>query len=146
MPDVSVSALSDLDEATYRGVCLLLPQLSASATTPTLDELAQVASGPCTQLLVARMSGAVVGMLTLVLVRIPTKLAAHIEDVVVDASTRGLGIGRKLTTHALTLAAEAGARHVDLTSRPSRVEANRLYESLGFVRRNSNVLRYAISQ
>jgi ribosomal protein S18 acetylase RimI-like enzyme len=80
-------------------------------------------------------------MLTLVAVRIPTGVVCHVEDVVVDTRARGLGIGRLLAQHAIRCAGDLGARHVDLTSRPERVAANQLYQSLGFVRRESNVYR-----
>ena len=76
------------------------------------------------------------------LFRIPTGLRAWIEDVVVDEAARGLGVAKDLNQHALALAAERGARSVDLTSRPSREAANRLYQRLGFVPRETNVYRY----
>ena len=59
---------------------------------------------------------------------IPTGMRAWIEDVVVDESARGQGAGVALTLEALRLAQEAGARTVDLTSRPSREAAGLLYE------------------
>ena len=145
MPEVVVSTLSSLDQPTYEAVCALLPQLSTSAEAPSFSEFADIASSPCTHLLLARSGGDVVGMLTLVLVRIPTGLVAHVEDVVVDEKARGLGIGRALTARALEVAGTAGARHVDLTSRPSRIAANTLYQSMGFVARETNVYRYPIT-
>jgi ribosomal protein S18 acetylase RimI-like enzyme len=81
-------------------------------------------------------------MLTLVLFRISTGLCALIEDVVVDEAARGQGVGQALILRAVELAADAGARSVELTSRPSRVAANRLYQSLGFEPRETNVYRY----
>ena len=68
---------------------------------------------------------------------IPTGLRAWIEDVVVDEAARGQGIGSALTVEALRIAREAGARTVDLSSRPSRVAAGRLYEKLGFQARET---------
>jgi ribosomal protein S18 acetylase RimI-like enzyme len=81
-------------------------------------------------------------MLTLVLVRIPTGLRAFIEDVVVSEDARGMGCGEALSRAALDAASAAGARTVDLTSRPSREAANRLYQRLGFIERETNVYRY----
>jgi ribosomal protein S18 acetylase RimI-like enzyme len=86
----------------------------------------------------------VVGTLTLVLYYIPTGVRAVIEDVVVDEAARGQGVGEALTRAALEVAAAKGARTVDLTSRPSRQAANRLYERLGFQRRETNVWRYTL--
>jgi ribosomal protein S18 acetylase RimI-like enzyme len=81
--------------------------------------------------------------LTLVTFPIPTGLRAWIEDVVVDGEARGRGAGAALTTEAVRIARAAGARTVDLTSRPSRAAANRLYERLGFQVRDSKVFRLA---
>jgi ribosomal protein S18 acetylase RimI-like enzyme len=88
--------------------------------------------------------GAIVGSMTLVLFRIPTGMRAWIEDVVVDAEARGAGVGAALNRRALQIAADRGARTVDLTSRPSREAANRLYRRLGFEPRSTNVYRRAL--
>jgi ribosomal protein S18 acetylase RimI-like enzyme len=121
----------------------LVPQLSRSAPPPDADQLAEMIAHPGTTLFVARDDGTIVGSLTLVLFRIPTGVRAWIEDVVVDEAVRGRGIGEALSRAALEKAAEAGARTVDLTSRPSREAANRLYARLGFLPRDTNVYRYS---
>jgi ribosomal protein S18 acetylase RimI-like enzyme len=90
----------------------------------------------------ARVDGRVVGLLTLVVFRIPTAVRAWIEDVVVDESARGKGVGEALNRAALDEARRRGAKTVDLTSRPSREAANRLYQRIGFVARETNVYRY----
>ena len=82
-------------------------------------------------------------MLTLVVFPIPTGVRAWIEDVVVTASARGQGVGALLTREAVRIAGEEGARTVDLTSRPDREAANRLYARLGFERRETNVYRHS---
>ena len=79
----------------------------------------------------------------MVLFRIPTGVRAMIEDVVVDEALRGRGIGEALSREALKVARENGARTVDLTSRPSREAANRLYQRIGFKLRDTNVYRYS---
>ena len=104
-----------------------------------------MASWNGSSLLVARAAGQTVGMLTLVTFPIPTGIRAWIEDVVVDESARGQGVGAALTREAVRLARSAGARTIDLTSRPSRESANRLYERLGFRLRDSRVYRLADS-
>jgi ribosomal protein S18 acetylase RimI-like enzyme len=120
----------------------LVGQLSSSAELPTPAELEEIVASPASRLLVARdESGTIVGSLTLALFRIPTGVRAWIEDVVVDESARGEGVGEALSREALRIAAEAGARTVDLTSRPSRESANRLYERIGFEQRDTNVYR-----
>jgi ribosomal protein S18 acetylase RimI-like enzyme len=121
----------------------LVGQLSSSATAPREDDVREIVESPATRLLVARDDDdAIIGALTLVLFRIPTGMRAWIEDVVVDESARGRGVGEALTREALRLAADAGARSVDLTSRPSRTAANRLYRRLGFEERETTVYRF----
>jgi ribosomal protein S18 acetylase RimI-like enzyme len=125
----------------------LTPQLSSSNPPPSPDALAEIVASPASVLLLARVGGAdgpIVGSLTLALFRIPTGLRAWIEDVVVDGEARGRGVGEALNRGALDRARQAGARTVDLTSRPSRQAANRLYQRIGFVERDTNVYRYAL--
>ena len=96
------------------------------------------------QILIAEdENGGILGTMTLIIFQIPTGVRAWIEDVVVDSSARGQGIGKKLNLAALELAKQAGAKTVDLTSRPARKEANQLYKSIGFVRRETNVYRFS---
>jgi ribosomal protein S18 acetylase RimI-like enzyme len=121
----------------------LVPELSSSATVPTADEVRAIVESPATTVLVARNEhDVVVGCLTLALFRIPTGVRAWIEDVVVAEGARGQGVGEALTREAVRVAKDAGARTVDLTSRPEREAANRLYEKVGFRRRETNVYRY----
>ena len=121
----------------------LTPQLSRSASPPGEQELERIVQSDATRLLVAKMDGAIVGSLTLALFPIPTGLRVWIEDVVVDEAVRGQGIGAALNQEALKVARDQGARTVDLTSRPSREAANRLYQRLGFKQRETNVYRYS---
>ena len=121
----------------------LLPQLSRSAPPLGQAELEAVAGCPANTVLVARSAGTIIGTTTLVMFPLPTGLRAWIEDVVVDESARGQGAGEAMTREALRLAGEAGARTVDLTSRPSREAAGRLYERAGFKLRDSRLYRYS---
>jgi ribosomal protein S18 acetylase RimI-like enzyme len=120
----------------------LVPQLSASSQIPSQAQLQEIADND--SLFIARIEGKILGSLTLVIFRIPTGIRAWIEDVVVDEAARGKGIGEALTRVALERAAELGARTVDLTSRPSREAANRLYQRVGFKLRESNLYRYTL--
>lgn len=140
--DQPTSVTDDLVAALSR----LVGQLSTSSPAPTKAELEAIVASPATTLLIARDdegdAGGVVGTLTLAVFRIPTGVRAWIEDVVVDETARGRGVGEALSRRALELAAQAGARTVELTSRPSREAANRLYRRLGFEPRETNVYRY----
>ena len=124
----------------------LIPQLSSSSEVPSRQELEALVSSDSSVLLAARDGDGIVGLLTLVLVRMPTGVRARIEDVVVDERARGRGVGELLSREAIRMAAEAGAKTVDLTSRPGRLAANQLYERLGFERRDTHVYRYNIEQ
>ncbi len=120
----------------------LIPQLSTSSLPPTGAELTDIVENPATVLFLARVDGAIVGVLTLAFYRIPTGLKAWIEDVVVDDAVRGRGVGAALNQAALAEARRRGSKDVSLTSRPSRQAANRLYLRLGFVARETNMYRY----
>jgi len=122
----------------------LIPQLSSSSRPITLAELTEIVEGEYTVLFAARRGTEIVGLLTLVVFRIPTAVRAWIEDVVVDESARGSGVGEALSRAALAEAARRGAKTVELTSRPSREAANRLYQRIGFVRRDTNEYRYEV--
>jgi ribosomal protein S18 acetylase RimI-like enzyme len=140
---VRVEEATAVSEDLVDAIGRLVGQLSSSAAPPGREELEQMVASDASRLLLAYDGdGGVVGTLTLVLFRIPTGLRAWIEDVVVDESARGQGVGEALNREALRLAGEAGARNVDLTSRPAREAANRLYRRLGFERRETNVYRY----
>src|SRR5262249_4262467 len=132
MPDVQIQAVSKITPELTQAIALLLPQLSSSAPNCTKDDLEQIVRTPSTTLLVAKSKDTLSGMLTLVIFRIPTGMRAIIEDVVVDEHYRGQGIAEALTLEALARARAAGVRTIDLTSRPSRQAANRLYQKLGF--------------
>jgi ribosomal protein S18 acetylase RimI-like enzyme len=122
----------------------LLPQLSSTATVLTLTELRDLVESNSTTLFVARNEGKLVGTLTLVVFRIPTGLRGWVEDVVVDEAARGTGVGEVLTLAAIEEARRRGVRSIDLTTRPTRDAANRLYSRLGFERRETNVYRFSL--
>jgi ribosomal protein S18 acetylase RimI-like enzyme len=142
---VEIDEATEADDELIEAWKRLTPQLSSSSPPPTADQLASIVSSRSTVMFMARdgADDTLVGSLTLALFRIPTGLRAWIEDVIVDDSVRGRGVGVALNLAAIEWAELAGARTVDLTSRPSREAANRLYQRLGFVARETNVYRYA---
>jgi ribosomal protein S18 acetylase RimI-like enzyme len=140
---VKVEIATSLTPAIVDAVQRLVPQLSRSNPPPTTAELGELVASPATDLFIALDdSGTIVGIATLVTFRIPTGRRAWIEDVVVDEAARGQGVGDALTRAMVERSREFGAVTVDLTSRPSREAANRLYQRAGFVRRDSNVYRF----
>ncbi|WP_124054024.1 GNAT family N-acetyltransferase [Arcanobacterium ihumii] len=139
------TATPELEEA----FLTLIPQLSRSSTPMNIDQLEQFLSQDNIYLLAYRSDDAnddvtrpILGMLTLVTFEIPTGWRAWIEDVVVDEAARGQGAGQKLVEAAIDLAKKKGVKSIDLTSRPTREAANRLYQRAGFELRETNVYRF----
>ena len=139
---VPVEIASQASEELVAACHQLIPQLSSSAQPITVSELAEIINSDSTLMFVARIDNKIVGLLTLAIFRIPTAVRAWIEDVVVDSSARGHGVGEVLNHAAIAEAKRRGAKTVDLTSRPSREAANKLYKRLGFVERDTNVYRF----
>lgn len=138
-----IEKVTEVTDELIVAMARLIPQLSSSNPAPTRGQLREMVDSPAITLLISRDdAGEIVGSLTLAMFRIPTGLRAWIEDVIVDGSQRGKGLGEALTRHALQVAKDAGATTVDLTSRPSREAANRLYQRVGFERRETNIYRY----
>ncbi|MDY2941782.1 MAG: GNAT family N-acetyltransferase [Varibaculum sp.] len=123
----------------------LIPQLSSSAQALTEQQVRNLIAQPNVYLFGYRdeTDGKLKGMLSLATFEIPTGVRAWIEDVVVDGNTRGKGAGQELVETAVTHAKNIGARTVDLTSRPAREAANRLYRRCGFELRETNVYRFS---
>jgi ribosomal protein S18 acetylase RimI-like enzyme len=139
--DVTIEVVDRATQEVLDGLNRILPQLSSSAPPLTLEQLDEICVNDT--VFIARDSGVIVGSLTLVIFRLPTGLRAWIEDVVVDEAARGKGVGEKLNKAAIKATFDSGARTLDLTSRPSREAANRLYQKLGFKARETNVYRFA---
>jgi len=123
----------------------LMPQLSASPRRLTEQDLRGIIQSDTTRLLMAEEDDRYIGSLTLVVFRIPSGTRARIEDLVVQETARGRGVGRALVQKAIEMAKALGAEAVDLTTHPSREAANQLYKKLGFVRRETHVYRRKVS-
>lgn len=141
---VEISICETIDQSIVSAFAQLIPQLSSSNPAPDGAALQRIVDHDATTLFLAHLDGRIVGSLTLAVFPIPTGVRAWIEDVVVDEGVRGHGVGEALNRAALERARSLGAITVDLTSRPSREAANRLYKRLGFVERETNVYRYEL--
>jgi ribosomal protein S18 acetylase RimI-like enzyme len=139
---VQVEVLDKVTAEVVEAFGRLIPQLSRSAPPPGPAELETIAESPASTVLLARSGGVITGTMTLVMFPIPTGVRAWIEDVVVDEASRGQGTAEAMMREALRIAGGAGAKTVDLTSRPSRAAAGRLYERLGFTLRDTRLYRY----
>jgi ribosomal protein S18 acetylase RimI-like enzyme len=148
MADIEIAEATEVTPELVAAFERLIPQLSKSNPPPSEDDLRAIATSRASVLLIATdpdRGGEIVGSLTLILFRIPTGVRAWIEDVVTDGAARGRGVATALNLAALDRARQAGARTVDLTSRPSREDANRLYRKIGFEQRDTNVYRYTVA-
>ena len=141
---IDIHEISSADEKTLRAVNELIPQLSQSASVMNEMQLRRLVESQATKLYFAQEGDLVLGMLSLVVFSIPTGTKAWVEDVVVAQVARGKGVGMALMNHALAVAKNAGAKSLDLTSRPSREAANKLYQKLGFTARETNVYRLTV--
>jgi ribosomal protein S18 acetylase RimI-like enzyme len=141
---VEVEIANEVTEELVASLNQLIPQLSSSATPLSVADVKALVTSSATTVFVAREHGRIVGSLTLVVFPIPTGRRAWIEDVVVDGDARGKGVGEALTIAAIEESRRRGVRSLDLTTRPSREAANRLYARLGFELRETNVYRFLV--
>lgn len=141
-----IEIVAEVTDELVRAFERLIPQLSSSSPPPGHDELVDIVMSPATDLFLATDDdGTILGTATLVTFMIPTGRRAWIEDVVVDDAARGLGVGGALTQAMVDRAEELGCTTVDLTSRPTREAANRLYQREGFEVRDTNVYRRSLT-
>lgn len=142
--EIVVDVVDVVTDEVVEALASLVPQLSSSSDPLDMAGVSEIVDEPAITLFVARAAGRIVGTLTLAVFPIPTGRRSWIEDVVVDSSVRGNGAGAALVRAAVEHAAALGCRTVDLTSRPSREAANRLYLRLGFTPRETNVYRLSV--
>jgi ribosomal protein S18 acetylase RimI-like enzyme len=140
----TIEIATESTDELVQAMAVLIPQLSKSNPPPSATDLTAIISSEASVLFIARVDGKIAGALTLATFRIPTGVRAWIEDVVVDSEARGHGVGEALNMAAIAEARSRGAITVELTSRPSREAANRLYQRIGFVQRETNIYRYTI--
>lgn len=123
----------------------LIPQLEPNCLIPTKKDLEKVLNANNT-IIFFEEEDAILGMLTLVYNKTATGNKVWIEDVVVDSAARGKGIGENLIRYAIDFVSGKGINKIDLTSRPEKIIANRLYQKLGFHKRETNVYRLIIAE
>jgi ribosomal protein S18 acetylase RimI-like enzyme len=142
-----IEKVSEVTEEIYSAIKLLVPQLGAHKVTPTWDKLSALAHSEASTLLIVRYpdeNSEIVGMLTLAVYRVPTGVRSIVEDVIVDEKMRRRGIAESLMRRAIELAEQADAGVLTLSSNPSREAANKLYQSMGFEKRETNSYLYKI--
>ena len=136
---MQIDIVTQADEELYKAFQRLVPQLTNNNPPPSFNDLTALVRDSSSTLMVARKdSGEIVGALTLAVYRVPTGVRSIIEDVIVDNSVRGQGVGEAMMKYAIDLAREKGASNISLTCNPMRESANRLYQRMGFKKRETN--------
>ena len=142
---IKIYEITEMCQKVYDTFERLIPKLSSNAKIPTWEELEDLISSKAGIVRAAAddedPEEKILGTMTLVVFRIPTGVRAWVEDVVVDNEARCRGIGEKLIRASIARAEAEGAKTIDLTSRPTRVEAHRLYKRCGFEMRETCVFR-----
>ena len=119
----------------------LLDQLTTNPMTLTEDMCRQLFESENSHLFFLVKDEQIAGMLTVGIYHSPTGGKAWIEDVVVDESFRGQGLSKLLVAHAIEFTKSMGIPSLMLTSNPKRIAANKLYQAMGFERKETNVYR-----
>jgi ribosomal protein S18 acetylase RimI-like enzyme len=142
---MKILKISRFSERVYEAVLRLLPQLSPDADLPSKEYLKSILRSESAHFFIAEVEDKqIIGMLTIGSYNVPTGIRTVIEDVVIDGSQRGKGLGEELMLHAINYSRSLGAKSVSLTSRPSRVAANKLYQKMGFVKYETNIYKYLL--
>lgn len=138
-----IERVKDYSEELTRAINKLLVQLNEAAVPLNGQDVKDMISSSANKLFVARKSDSkeIIGMLTLIVFRIPVAKRGLLEDLVVDKEYRGKGIATKLISTAINEARKNGASYLYFSSNPKRVAANRLYQHLGFKKRETNLYR-----
>jgi ribosomal protein S18 acetylase RimI-like enzyme len=136
---MQIEIVTKADDELFEAFQRLIPQLTTGNPPPSLNDLTVLVQEPSSTLMVARNENRkIIGTLTLAVYRVPTGVRSMIEDVVVDSSARGKGIGEALINRAIEIAREKGVKNISLTSSAVREAANRLYMKAGFKKRETN--------
>ena len=142
---VRIQAVTEATAEVHAALAHLLPQLIATLPIPTMERLQAIVADPAVTLLLARDEDEIIGTTTVIVYTTPFWIKARLDEVVVDEAARGKGVGEALVKASLDLARERGVEVVELQSRVSREAANRLYQRMGFERRETNVYRIVLS-
>ena len=146
MPDIHIKTITEFDPSLTAHIDRFLGQLSSRPIRFTDDDLRALIEAESSSLMVMYADTEPIGMITLGHYLAPTGRKVWIEDVVIDSSMRGKGLGRVLIDHAIKQTRTMAPATLMLTSRPSRVAANELYRTSGFTQRETNVYKLDISE
>ena len=141
---IEIKQIQEITPEIVEAFSILMPQLTAKSEIPDRKYLEEIIETKNTYLFMA-CNPDIVGSITVVVTNTPSGSKAWIEDVIVDKSTRGQSIGRELVSFVIYFAKKLNIKSINLTSSPDRVAANKLYQKLGFILRETNVYRLTIN-
>jgi GNAT superfamily N-acetyltransferase len=141
---MKIKEINRFSNRVYDAVIRLLPQLAPGADLPSKEQFKKILNSDMTHFFIVEVDNNEIGMFTLASYYAPTGIKVWMEDVVIDESHRGKGLGREMMHFAIEYAKSTGAKTLDLTSKPERIAANQLYKKTGFVLRETNVYRYQL--
>jgi ribosomal protein S18 acetylase RimI-like enzyme len=129
----------------FDAILRLFQQLDSNSELPTKTHIEKILKSKNSHFFVVELENdQIVGMLTMGTYNTPSGIKVWIEDVVVDETQRGKGLGIALTLYAIDFAKTIGADAIELTSRPSRIAANKMYQKIGFIKRETNIYKYLV--
>lgn len=138
---ITITSLTEPSSEVEEAVKNLAKKIGNNYKELTTQDFHDMITSPNITVLAAKDGEAIIGMITVLVYRIPYVKKAYLDDLVVDEAYRGHGIAKQLMKQAIDLAKEKGAAYIDLTARPERVAGNSLYEKFGFKKRETNVYR-----
>ena len=138
-----IEAVTEVTPQIHAALARLLPQLNSRLPVPSAERLQRIIDDPAVTLLVAKDGGEIIGTSTVIVYSTPFWIKARLDEVVVDDSARGRGVGEALVKACLEIGRERGAEVAELQPGrgPERAVAHRLYERIGFKLRETDVFR-----
>jgi ribosomal protein S18 acetylase RimI-like enzyme len=142
---MKIKRINRFSTRVFEAVLRLLPQVASNEELPAKQYFKSILTSENVHFFIAELNNKqIVGMLTIGTYPTPSGAKVWIEDVVVDETQRGKGIGKELMLFAINYSGSLGAKTIGLTSRPSRTAANKLYQKLGFMQYETNVYKYLL--
>lgn len=139
--NIKIERVIDINDFVVDIVNRLLCELVSNKRIFTELDLSRIIKSDSSSLYFMFLNDKVVGMFTLCNYYSPTGRKFWLEDVVVDSTYRGRALGKRMVKEALKIVSTLGSSTLMLTSKPSRIAANKLYSSLGFDKKETNVYK-----
>lgn len=140
---MEINELQNYTQAKFEELKQLMSELSDRVNFTQTDLMLVLKDSNC-HLYVILDGERIIGCATLCVFHSPTGTKASIEDVVVSSAYRGQHLGKQLMEYVLEQAKEYAPIELHLTSNPKRVAANKLYQSLGFQKKETNCYQMSI--